>query len=66
MALTSSSPPLIERPVSLVRLHGEACWICGDGVRRLHPAGVVRTRVEGGEREWPVVACGSHLREPIQ
>ena len=61
MSLTA--PPLGElcnEQVSIVRLHGEACFYCGAAHGRLHPAGSITTPVPGGTREWPVVACDQH------
>lgn len=63
--MTLPTPPLITRPVSIARLHGEACWHCGATARRLFPCGTVRTPVDSGVREWPVMACGEHRSEPL-
>lgn len=57
----SSDAPATPGAVSIVRLHGEACYTCGAVHAKLGPAGTVTTIVDGGEREWPIVACPEHL-----
>lgn len=47
--------PVIDRPVSIVRLHGEACWYCGNVTTTLLPAGSIT--LPGG-KVWTVVSCG--------
>ncbi|GAA2309832.1 hypothetical protein GCM10010416_22950 [Streptomyces caniferus] len=46
--------------MSIVRLHAEACYWCGTAHSPLTPAGSVTTPVEGGVREWFIVACPQH------
>lgn len=51
--------------VSLARLHGEACIICGAVNGRLVPAGTRHTR--GADRaltSWEVVTCVAHITTP--
>lgn len=64
--MTIDPPPVIDREVSIARLHGEACWFCGDALRRLYPAGSIRTSVDGGYRVWQVAACADHRRELLR
>ncbi|MEU6058038.1 hypothetical protein [Streptomyces sp. NPDC047097] len=57
----SEPPPgvtVLDGPVSLARLHGEACITCGATPPRLEPVGHVQIR--GEERSWPVAACPAH------
>lgn len=57
MAEQSPGPPtLIERPVSIARLHGMACFHCGAVTRALHDAGHIT--LPGQPRPWPIVTCG--------
>lgn len=59
----ASAPPAHPAPpdVSIVRLHGEACWWCGAALGDLHAAGTVTTPLqEGGVRQWFIVACDAH------
>ncbi len=49
-------PTAIDRPVSIARLHGEACFHCGAVSKTLHAAGHIT--LAGGTRVWPVVTCG--------
>jgi hypothetical protein len=61
MSQTAPAAVVPEDPVSIVRLHGEACYFCGAVSLPLYPAGSVTTRLEdGGERQWFVVACARH------
>ncbi|MGC0331346.1 small ligand-binding sensory domain FIST [Streptomyces sp. SAI-170] len=52
----SPDPVLIDGPVSMVRLHGEACLFCGAVNKTLRAAGHVVVR--GSTRVWQVVTCG--------
>jgi hypothetical protein len=58
----AAAPPrdLGNERISIVRLHGEACFSCGAASSRLHPAGSVTTPMPDGAREWPIVACDQH------
>lgn len=47
---------LVGESVSLVRLHGEACFSCGSVTATLHDAGTVT--LPGRNRLWPIVTCG--------
>lgn len=47
--------PVIDRPVSIARLHGEACWFCGNVTKDLLPAGSITLL---GGTCWPIVTCG--------
>ncbi|MHA4818300.1 hypothetical protein ACXZ65_28540 [Streptomyces aculeolatus] len=51
-----------HRDVSIVRLHGEACFYCGSVRRPLRPAGSVTVPKPdgGGTKAWPVVTCGCY------
>jgi len=49
-------PLPFEQPVSIVRLHGLACFYCGAVARTLHAAGHIT--LPGQDRCWPVVTCG--------
>ncbi|MDT0377561.1 hypothetical protein RM572_02070 [Streptomyces sp. DSM 42041] len=63
MSLTAPPPAeLCNEHVSIVRLHGEACFYCGAALGRLRPAGSNTTPVPGGTREWLLVACDEHRR----
>jgi hypothetical protein len=59
-AAPAAGAPVGEQ-ISIARLHGEACYDCGAVHGLLVPAGTVTTPVEGGEREWPIVACPEHV-----
>lgn len=50
------APTVIDGPVSIVRLHGEACFDCGAVAKALREAGNVVVR--GSTRVWPIVTCG--------
>lgn len=50
-------PVVVDRSVSIVRLHGEACFDCGAVNKPLRAAGLVVVR--GHERVWQVRSCGS-------
>lgn len=63
MAKTAQAPP-VTPDVSIVRLHGEACWHCGAVYTKLHPAGEVQTRVAGEVRVWPIVTCRGCAARP--
>lgn len=55
--------PEIELPVdtlSIARLHGHACIVCGTTTPPLRAAGHVNTRGSDGLIAWPVVACKEH------
>lgn len=58
-AAPAAGAPVGEQ-VSIARLHGEACYTCGAVHAQLVPAGTVTTPVDGGLREWPIVACPQH------
>ncbi|WP_371660747.1 hypothetical protein [Streptomyces sp. NBC_00280] len=49
-------PTDIDERVSLVRLHGEACFHCGAVNKTLRTAGHVVVR--GSTRVWQIVTCG--------
>jgi hypothetical protein len=49
-------PEVIEGPVSIVRLHGEACLFCGAVDKTLRATGHVVVR--GSARVWQIVTCG--------
>jgi hypothetical protein len=55
-----SAPAVIEGRVSIVRLHGEACFDCGAVNRALRAAGHVV--VSGNIRVWEVFTCGCRNR----
>lgn len=63
MTMTTAPPdvPLVSGDVSIVRLHGEACWHCGAVGSGLVGAGLVGTAIEGGHQIWPIVTCRDHL-----
>lgn len=50
------APTVIDGRVSIVRLHGEACFDCGAVSKTLRAAGHVTVR--GGIRTWQIVTCG--------
>ncbi|GFE06823.1 hypothetical protein Scani_30910 [Streptomyces caniferus] len=58
--MTATTAPPADPDVSIVRLHAEACYWCGTAHSPLTPAGSVTTPVEGGVREWFIVACPQH------
>jgi len=67
---TSLAPPagavlVCADEVSLVRLHGEACWHCGAVSAGLQTVGEVSTASDGGYRIWPVVGCVEHRSQPV-
>lgn len=68
--MMSQTAPQVVAPasarVSIVRLHGEACFYCGVVHGALHPAGSITAPVEGGFREWAIVACGRHRTQRRQ
>lgn len=49
-------PSLVDGPVSIVRLHGEACFYCGAVTKTLYAAGHVT--LAGSDTVWPIVTCG--------
>jgi hypothetical protein len=49
-------PTVVDERVSLVRLHGEACFHCGTVNKTLRTAGHVVVR--GSTRVWKIVTCG--------
>ncbi|MFH8569577.1 DUF6415 family natural product biosynthesis protein [Streptomyces sp. NPDC017993] len=59
----TTAPPPADPDLSIVRLHGEACYWCGAAHGALAPAGSVTTPVEGGVCVWFIVACPQH-RDP--
>ncbi|ARP69946.1 hypothetical protein LK07_09285 [Streptomyces pluripotens] len=50
------APLVVKERVSVVRLHGEACFYCGVVNKSLRAAGEVL--VLGGTRVWQFVTCG--------
>jgi hypothetical protein len=53
-------PVVVDSRVSIVRLHGEACFDCGSVTKPLRAAGHVLVR--GSTRVWQVVTCGCRSR----
>jgi hypothetical protein len=50
--------PLVDEDISPARLHGRACFHCGDADPPLHPDGVVSTPgVCGVAHDWETVTC---------
>lgn len=63
MAMSQVAPPAPNAhlaPISIARLHGEACIRCGAVHRKLYPAGEVTVAINGRHRVWPVAACEEH------
>jgi hypothetical protein len=56
----SPPPAVVEGPVSIARLHAEACFYCGAVTRTLYAAGHIT--LEGQDRVWPIVTCGCHSK----
>ena len=56
----SLQPTPIQGPVSIARLHGEACFHCGAVTKTLHADGHIT--LVGQDRVWPVVTCGCHSK----
>lgn len=54
------TPTVIDGSVSIVRLHGEACFDCGAVGKDLRAAGAVVLR--GSTRVWQIVTCGCRRR----
>ncbi|MEV5989537.1 hypothetical protein AB0L85_32095 [Streptomyces sp. NPDC052051] len=54
------TPMVIDGPVSIARLHGEACFDCGTVGKTLRAAGHVVVR--GNSRVWQVAMCGCGSR----
>ncbi|MFB7595777.1 hypothetical protein [Streptomyces sp. NPDC056160] len=54
------APTVIEGRVSIVRLHGEACFDCGAVNKPLREAGQVV--VQGSSHVWHIVTCGCRPR----
>lgn len=57
--------PVVDRElpvdsISIARLHGEACIVCGTASPPLISAGHVYTRSCGARLGWTVVACPEH------
>lgn len=50
------APTVIDGWVSIVRLHGEACFHCGAVNKPLRAAG--RVVVRGRTRVWSIATCG--------
>jgi hypothetical protein len=50
------TPTVVDGHVSIVRLHGEACFHCGAVNKALCTAGHVVVR--GDTRVWQIVTCG--------
>ncbi|MFI7101069.1 hypothetical protein ACIBK8_17055 [Streptomyces sp. NPDC050161] len=57
---TTKAPPPVHPDVSIVRLHGEACFWCGAAHTTLIPAGSVSAPAGGSLRIWYIVACPAH------
>jgi hypothetical protein len=57
------APTVIDEQVSIVRLHGEACFHCGAVHKALRAAGHVVVR--GGTRVWRVVTCGCRSKAAV-
>jgi hypothetical protein len=55
------TPQVVESDVSIVRLHGLACFECGAVNRRLRAAGEVVVR--GCSHVWPIRTCGCRQGE---
>jgi hypothetical protein len=49
-------PIVVNKGVSIARLHGEACFGCGAVSKTLRAAGHVKLR--GSDRVWQIVTCG--------
>lgn len=63
MTVATAPPdvPFADPDVSIVRLHGEACYWCGAAHATLTPAGSVATQIpDCGVRVWFIVACPEH------
>lgn len=62
MGIAMEAPPevpvSVEGPVSIVRLHGEACFYCGAVSGDLYAAGSIT--LPGSDQVWPIVTCGCH------
>jgi len=56
------APTIVDERVSIVRLHGEACFHCGAVTKTLRAAGHVVVR--GGSRVWAIVTCGCRSEVP--
>ncbi|MBD0837153.1 hypothetical protein [Streptomyces sp. TRM68416] len=54
-------PTVVDRHVSIARLHGEACFDCGAVNKTLRAAGHVMVR--GSTRVWRIVTCGCRRQE---
>jgi hypothetical protein len=68
MAMADAAPTIEAPPdpeISIVRLHGEACFWCGAALGEMVPAGTVTTPVPGGVRVWSVVACVQHRSRSV-
>ncbi|MEY9988074.1 putative nucleic acid-binding Zn-ribbon protein [Streptomyces sp. V4I8] len=50
------APTVVDGRVSIVRLHGQACFGCRAVNKNLRSAGHVVIR--GTNRVWPIVTCG--------
>ncbi|GAA2268130.1 hypothetical protein GCM10010415_37050 [Streptomyces atrovirens] len=50
------TPTVVDGRVSIVRLHGEACFDCGAVSRTLRVAGHVVVR--GSSHVWEIFTCG--------
>jgi hypothetical protein len=58
----SLTPTVVDRRVSIVRLHGEACFDCGAVNKPLRVAGEVVVR--GATRVWQIRSCGCRRGAP--
>ncbi|MEV7088582.1 hypothetical protein AB0O07_22300 [Streptomyces sp. NPDC093085] len=61
MSKTAHPPPppvRVAGPVSIARLHAEACFYRRAVTKTLTTAGTIV--VAGVERVWPIVTCGHH------
>jgi hypothetical protein len=55
------APTVVDGRVSIVRLHGEACFFCGAVNKTLRTAGPVVVR--GDTHVWQIVTCGCRAKE---
>ncbi|GAA2502608.1 hypothetical protein [Streptomyces gobitricini] len=56
--MSDSRVVVVNGPVSIKRLHSEACAECGVSPTTLYAAGYLR--ITDGERIWPVMVCSAH------